>query len=282
VKIKSFAAVLALAVIGAAVPVESVRAQAAPGKITISVDKPGAKIGPLFYGLMTEEINHSYDGGLYAELIQNRIFQDGGGGGRGRGGAAGGAPGAPAHWSLFGTGGTLAIDTNNTVNTGALNRSLRLDITEASPTAPVGVANDGYWGIPVKPSTTYHASFYAKSGNGFTGQLTDEHVAFIARQSAYVDPEIEAMGKDFRHACRVKVITRDGRSFEKLELYRRGSPEKPLSSAEIVDKFHNVVAPCVARADAQRIVDLVERLETMADLKPLIEAVSAPVKEIGR
>ena len=33
-------------------------------------------MGPLFYGLMTEEINHSYDGGLYAELIQNRIFQD--------------------------------------------------------------------------------------------------------------------------------------------------------------------------------------------------------------
>ena len=25
---------------------------------------------------MTEEINHSYDGGLFAELIQNRTFQD--------------------------------------------------------------------------------------------------------------------------------------------------------------------------------------------------------------
>ena len=25
---------------------------------------------------MTEEINHSYDGGLYAELIQNRAFLD--------------------------------------------------------------------------------------------------------------------------------------------------------------------------------------------------------------
>ena len=25
---------------------------------------------------MTEEINHSYDGGLYAELIRNRIFKD--------------------------------------------------------------------------------------------------------------------------------------------------------------------------------------------------------------
>ena len=30
----------------------------------------------MLYGLMTEEINHSYDGGLYAELIRNRIFKD--------------------------------------------------------------------------------------------------------------------------------------------------------------------------------------------------------------
>src|ERR1035438_6398847 len=27
------------------------------------------------YGIMTEEINHSYDGGLYAELVSNRTFQ---------------------------------------------------------------------------------------------------------------------------------------------------------------------------------------------------------------
>ena len=26
----------------------------------------------------------------------------------------------------------------------------------------MGIANEGYWGIPVKPSTTYHASFYIK------------------------------------------------------------------------------------------------------------------------
>ena len=37
-------------------------------------DKPVAKVSPMLYGLMTEEINYSYDGGLYAELIQNRTF----------------------------------------------------------------------------------------------------------------------------------------------------------------------------------------------------------------
>src|SRR6185369_17523308 len=47
-----------------------------PVTLTVRVDQPGAKIDPIFYGLMTEEINFSYDGGLYAELIRNRTFRD--------------------------------------------------------------------------------------------------------------------------------------------------------------------------------------------------------------
>jgi hypothetical protein len=46
------------------------------GTIVVQVDKPGARIGPNFYGLMTEEVNYSYDGGPYGELIQNRLFND--------------------------------------------------------------------------------------------------------------------------------------------------------------------------------------------------------------
>ncbi|MDB5338331.1 MAG: alpha-L-arabinofuranosidase domain protein, partial [Planctomycetaceae bacterium] len=44
--------------------------------LTIDASKPVATITPRLYGLMTEEINHSYDGGLYGELIQNRAFMD--------------------------------------------------------------------------------------------------------------------------------------------------------------------------------------------------------------
>src|SRR5512133_691376 len=44
--------------------------------LTLDLTKPFAKVSPMLYGLMTEEINHSYDGGLYAELIRNRIFKD--------------------------------------------------------------------------------------------------------------------------------------------------------------------------------------------------------------
>jgi len=52
----------------------TVKAQTA--KLTLDLTKPGVNVSPRLYGLMTEEINHSYDGGLYAELIRNRIFKD--------------------------------------------------------------------------------------------------------------------------------------------------------------------------------------------------------------
>ena len=41
--------------------------------------------------------------------------------------------------------------------------SLRLDLKGGG--GRIGVANDGYWGIPVKPNTQYKASFYAKAGS---------------------------------------------------------------------------------------------------------------------
>ncbi len=70
------AVLLGLTALGAGLVFTAGASAADPGKIVIQVDKPGAKISPTFYGLMTKEINHSYDGGLYGELIQNRIFKN--------------------------------------------------------------------------------------------------------------------------------------------------------------------------------------------------------------
>src|SRR5664280_896688 len=48
----------------------------APATLNVEVGRPKAAVSPTLYGLMTEEINYSYDGGLYAELVRNRTFQD--------------------------------------------------------------------------------------------------------------------------------------------------------------------------------------------------------------
>ena len=127
--------------------------------ITINADKKVGAISPQFYGQMTEEINYSYDGGLYAELIRNRTFIDN--------------PKYPEHWSLIKQGnadGQMALDSIEQKGT-ALTRNLRLTVTSADKTNKIGISNDGFWGIPIRKNKRYTASFYAKTGPTFKGQL---------------------------------------------------------------------------------------------------------------
>jgi alpha-N-arabinofuranosidase len=137
------------------------RADNVSATLDVDVNKPGTPIPKTFYGLMTEEINHSYDGGLFAELIHNRTFQDP----QPRNRQA--SPETlPVHWSLIGAA-KATVDRTDPVNP-ALPLSLRLDLSGAT----AGVANDGFWGIPVRPDTSYTATFYAKGSNGFAGPVT--------------------------------------------------------------------------------------------------------------
>ncbi len=125
--------------------------------LTIQADKIVKHSSPTLYGLMTEEINHSYDGGLYGELIQNRAFLD--------------DTETPKCWSVVqnkDSDATMALDTDNTFN-GKV--TLRLDSRSASHESPAGIANEGYWGIPVFPSTRYKASFYVKGSKDASGPV---------------------------------------------------------------------------------------------------------------
>ena len=127
-------------------------AQAAPAvSLVIQAHKPAGAVNPLFAGMMIEEINHSMDGGLYGELIQNRAMRD--------------APLRPVHWSPVGPA-QIGLDTTEPLSD-TLPVSLRLDASKASTSQPAGVANEGYWGIPVRPNATYRASFFAKASLSF-------------------------------------------------------------------------------------------------------------------
>lgn len=163
---------------------------AGTGTITIGADKPGVKISPVFQGLMTEEINYSYDGGLYAELVRNRIFKD--------------DASNPVHWSLIKEGGkgSLSLDPSQPLNKD-LDVSLKLDIQ--SPGKRVGVANDGYWGIPVKPRTDYTASFYAKASAGFAGTLTVSLESNDGK-TVYASAPVTGIGTDWaKHTVKLKT-----------------------------------------------------------------------------
>ena len=149
-------------------------------KIVIHADQPVAKASPLLYGLMTEEINYSYEGGLYGELVRNRAFKA--------------SRSEPKFWEPVGGAG-LELDTNTPLNP-ALAVSLKLDARAASAAAPAGLANDGYWGIAVRPHTAYHASFFAKAA-GTAGPLT---IALVNTENPNVlaSAELPAPGADWK------------------------------------------------------------------------------------
>ncbi|HEY1660829.1 MAG TPA: alpha-L-arabinofuranosidase C-terminal domain-containing protein [Verrucomicrobiae bacterium] len=166
---KKIATFLALTIAG-------ISSLAANPTFTVDASHPAGKVSPILYGLMTEEINHAYDGGLYAELIQNRAFLDN---------AA-----SPAHWSVVNdnnSAATMALDPTNSFDD-QLTMSLRLTVTKAEKDHPAGVANDGYWGIPVQPKTTYHATILARADTNFSGLVTvsivgdNGHTVYASKQ----------------------------------------------------------------------------------------------------
>ncbi len=159
----------------------AVRAQVAT--LTIETDKPVAKVSPMLYGLMTEEINYSYEGGLYAEMVSNRNFTSDWSG---------------IHdWFLapFGTAGGAITTDAATGPSAALPSSMKVTIVNADAADTLGVTNDGWWGMAVRPNTTYTGSMYAKADTGEGVQ-----VSLVADNTGKVlaSAKLAELGKDWK------------------------------------------------------------------------------------
>jgi hypothetical protein len=142
--------------------------------LEVAFQAPTTPVSPILHGLMTEEISYSYDGGLYTELIRNRAFLDD-------------AKNQPVHWSAAkqaGADGAIRVVATHPL-TDKLPYSLEVDVKAATPAQCFRVVNHSYWAIPVKPRTTYRASFYVlgdratvnkrtgkREGTPFSGPLT--------------------------------------------------------------------------------------------------------------
>ncbi len=154
--------------------------------ITIDATKPGPRLNPRMYGIFLEEINFGVDGGLYAELIRNRGFEDAKPpeGFTFRDGRWLDAKGYDAQfarfgyvtnglpsWSLIKDGGAeglMRLDMENPLNA-ATPRSLRLEVQKAAP-GRLAIANEGFWGIGIAEGEKYDLSFWAR-GDQFKGPL---------------------------------------------------------------------------------------------------------------
>ncbi|MGW7272607.1 alpha-L-arabinofuranosidase C-terminal domain-containing protein [Streptomyces sp. NPDC054864] len=134
-------------------------AAAEPTDYTIDIDstRTGAKIDDSMYGVFYEDINRAADGGLYAELVQNRSFEYS---------TADNAAYTPlTSWDTSGSGSAKVVNDEGRLN--ARNRNyLSLD-------GGSSVTNSGYnTGIAVTKGKRYDFSVWARTGGARKAPLT--------------------------------------------------------------------------------------------------------------
>ncbi len=182
-------------------------------EITVHVDQATVPLPETLYGLFYEDINYAGDGGLYAELVQNRSFE--------YYPVQGWNPLSDKLGPLFawekvelgGGGCTLSVENADPLNENNTNYvRLRID----QPGRGVGLANLGFGGIYVVDGDTYDFSFYARRTHGLDapvrislqgadGELGQAVIDGLATEWTKYETAIRATGTDEK--ARLVVVT---------------------------------------------------------------------------
>ncbi|MFD5106493.1 alpha-L-arabinofuranosidase C-terminal domain-containing protein [Streptomyces cinereoruber] len=139
--------------------------------LSVDADRTGPAIDPTMYGVFFEDINNAADGGLYAELVQNRSFEYGPVDNRSY---------TPLtswqHTASGGATGTLqVVDDDQRLNERNRNH-LRLNLAGTGGGAGrFGITNSGYGaGMSLKDGARYDFSVWARTDNPTGTRLTTE------------------------------------------------------------------------------------------------------------
>ncbi|KUJ08213.1 putative alpha-N-arabinofuranosidase A [Mollisia scopiformis] len=136
--------------------------------INLTVASTGGNVtSEYMYGLMFEDINHSGDGGIYAELIQNRAFQ-----------GSTEFPSTLSPWSAIGNA-TLRLQNTSVPLSSALPTSVNVAAASEKTKGKIGLLNPGWWGIDVK-ARPYTGSFWALGS--YAGTFTVKLQSAITNQ----------------------------------------------------------------------------------------------------
>ena len=189
--------------------------------VRINAGGPGRAENPRMWGLFIENICHDVDGGLYAQMIQNPDFKndvppadckvvngkwispDGHSHNPPRGGPL------LAWKSIHPPGTTVQLKLQTLQPLSPAHRlSLRVFVSGGAG----GVANTGYWGMPLNTGKAYEVSFYARAGQTGTVPLNIE-LANAAGTKRYAQHALTIVGNTWkRYTCRLTATgtTRHG------------------------------------------------------------------------
>ena len=149
-------------------------------KINVDVANPGVKVSPNLYGIFFEDINHAADGGLYAELISNRSFED--------------SDNTTPTWrTKAADGATISTQlVNKALLNNAQGKALQINVA-ARQNATASLVNEGFWGINAVQGRTYKLSLWAKGS--YKGGVKARLISADGK-SVYAETAVDAkMGK---------------------------------------------------------------------------------------
>ena len=178
-------------------------------KINVDAANPGIKVSPNLYGVFFEDINHAADGGLYAELISNRSFED--------------SDNAIPTWRTSASNG--ASITSQLVSKALLNNAQgkALQITvKADKAATASLINEGFWGINAVQGRTYKLSLFAK-GN-YKGGLKARLISADGK-TVYAETTVDAaIGKKWnKYTAEFTANANDPKALFELVFDGKGS-----------------------------------------------------------
>lgn len=131
--------------------VTSVQAQI---ELKFDLNSRGDLVTEDHYGIFYEEINHAGDGGLYAELVRNRSFEE--------------DMSKLIGWSSVGNA-EMSLTTDKLLNAVQL-RALKVNLKSDN----AGVRNEGYWGINIVNGREYDLSFWLRAEDSYDGNIVAE------------------------------------------------------------------------------------------------------------
>lgn len=149
-----------------------------PFRVSLSrSDLPHVNVSPDLFGIFFEDINYGADGGLYAELIQNRDFEY-------KPNESGTDGWGPAFaWSLYDKSGKLPLSFSET---NPLHPNNKTYLSLSANNKGFNLENSGFDGINLKKDNTYRFSFFVRLPQGgkrkFTVCLLDNSNNPVATQ----------------------------------------------------------------------------------------------------
>lgn len=193
---------------------------------TVQTSGPVAKIQPTMYGVFFEDINFGADGGLYADLVENRSFE------------------FPQHlmgWNTFGK-----VTLSDRMPAFERNPHYVTLLSAGHNQKFTGIENHGYFGMGLKKGMTYDFSVYARL-NELQGKSAKFRVELVANDDQVISgQEVTVTGNQWEKCTAHLTSDRtDAHAFLRIFLESAEGIDMDQISLMPADNWHGLRADLV-------------------------------------